>query len=492
MAELKSKLPQEGTTCSGESLSEPCSSEQSSGCPSFSGGGKFRSINVTTKTKDSIPNLTQQIFHKGMFINRLRSNSHSGSTSLTDGLVPNENPTTNEVTEESNFTDIQTNIGDEINTQDWKEVNNRKRLRTSPETGLCNQKQTKLSYWLAAPIPTSNSFAELADNNKPKTIDVNKKQVTRPPPLFIDKVSNIQPLTKMLESVASGDYELKILQGERVKIQATSSESYSTIYKELKSRNTEFFTYQAKQERSFRVVLKHMHPTTDIEELKHALEKQHHKPTNIWNIKSSKTKQPLPIFYIDLQPSPNNKEIYGIKSLLNCGVHIEPPRPKRIIPQCSNCQQYGHTQKFCHRQPKCVKCAESHHTTNCPRKERSDKVKCILCDGNHPANYKGCIIYKELQKVKYPTPHSKKSQTFRPEVTFKQNHTSINSGKSYASATINVTKPNTNNVNTNIEQNIPDTLRTFKESVQALMTQMITLTQMLAELMSKLPLHSLH
>lgn len=49
-----------------------------------------------------------------------------------------------------------------------------------------------------------------------------------------------------------------------------------------------------------------------------------------------------------------------------------------------------------------VKCAENHSTMACPRKTRSDSVKCVLCDGNHPANYKECIVYKQIQKAKYP------------------------------------------------------------------------------------------
>lgn len=200
----------------------------------------------------------------------------------------------------------------------------------------------------------------------------------------------------MLEDVAHKDYEIKILQGERVKIQDKSTESYSTIYEELESRNTEFYTYQPKREKNFRVVLKRMHPSTDTEEIKQALEELQHKPNNIWNVKSSRTKKPFPMFFIDLQPSPDDKEIYSVRSLLNCRIEIVPPRPKQSISQCSNCQQYGHTQKYCHRQPSCVKCAVSHSTANCPRKERSDKVKCILCEGNYPANYKGCIVYKEL------------------------------------------------------------------------------------------------
>ena len=479
MAEFKTNLPQEGTTNRGESLPEPGSQEPSSGCPSDSGGGTFRSKNLIQRTNNSKPNLTQQVIYKGLFTNRPRSNSYSG--------IPSEISVTNAQSLETLDKEYD-HKNEENDTQNWQEVNSRKRQRSSPNMTTRSQKQTKLSYWLAAPVPTSNMFADLETTEKePKTTDQVTHQVIKPPPFFIDKVSNIQPLSNMLEDVAHDDYEIKILQGEKVKIQAKSSESYSTIYKELKSRNTEFYTYQPKREKNFRVVLKRMHPSTDTEEIKQALEELHHKPNNIWNVKNSRTKKPLPMFFIDLQPSPNNKDIYSIRSLLNCQIEIEPPRPKRSIPQCSNCQQYGHTQKYCHRQPSCVKCAGPHHTANCPRKERSDKVKCILCEGNHPANYKGCIVYKELQKIRYPrsTSNNRKPKNSENVTKVTQSNVENNSGKSYATSAKNgqnleITKDNTT------EQHMVEILRTFNSSIQALMNQMLTMTQMLAELMSKL------
>ncbi|OWR42620.1 Nucleic-acid-binding protein from transposon X-element [Danaus plexippus plexippus] len=183
--------------------------------------------------------------------------------------------------------------------------------------------------------------------------------------------------------MAKGEYEIKILQSKRVKIQAKSPEPYSTIYKKIKSRNTEFYTYNTKQERSFRVVLKCIHHSKDIDLWKEALEDLGHKPTNIWNVKNYKTKQPLPIYFIDLQPDINNKDIYTIKLLPGCRIEVETLRPKRTIPQ----------------KPNCVKCAGPHHTSKCSKKERSDEVKCVLCDENHPANYK---IKVTKDKISYP------------------------------------------------------------------------------------------
>lgn len=427
-----------------------------------------------TKTKA----YAQQILHKEMFLNRPRSNSFNGSTSAESIQTSLQQHTTE-------------NTSDSISEQPFTEVYYGKRQRSSPDVGKRTQKQAKLDYWLGAPaVPTTNSFKEL----EPEISEIQESKPARSPPLFIDGVSNIQPLLKMLEEVALGQYEIKVLRDDRVKIQPKSAESYSTIYKELKNKKTEFYTYQPKQERSFRVVLKHLHSSTDKEDIKIALDELNHKVTNIWNIQNRKTKQPLPIWNIELEPRANNKDIYNVQYLLNCRISFEAPRPNKKIPQCTNCQEYGHTQNFCHRQPRCVKCAGSHHTSKCPRKERSNEVKCVLCNGNHPANYKGCQVYQELQKVKYPTPYTKKNHATdhikaqRKLINFTPNH-----GQSYAA----VTKGNTHHTKPTIDENTEkqsnaDELKVIRETLVTLMNQMLVLTKTITELMSKMPIHSLH
>jgi hypothetical protein len=88
----------------------------------------------------------------------------------------------------------------------------------------------------------------------------------------------------------------------------------------------------------------------------------------------------------------------------------------------------GILKTFANLQPRCVKCAGDHSTDQCPRKERSSDVRCVLCNGNHPANYKGCKIYKDLQKTYAPlrlkqyTPPAPLQQTLhtQPGITYAQ------------------------------------------------------------------------
>lgn len=71
--------------------------------------------------------------------------------------------------------------------------------------------------------------------------------------------------------------------------------------------------------------------------------------------------------------------------IYNTIVTIEDPRKLKTVVQCTKCQQYGHTKNNCLRPYRCVKCAEAHNTSDCPKKDRNSPAKCALCLGSHPA-----------------------------------------------------------------------------------------------------------
>jgi len=154
-------------------------------------------------------------------------------------------------------------------------------------------------------------------------------------------------------------------------------------------RNTEFHTYKPKQERSFRVVLKNIHPSTDLNDIKQSLTDKGHVATNIWYVKQRVTNKPLPMRFIDIKPHDNNKEIYKINTLLNTTVQSETPHAKREISQCMRCQKFGHAKNYRRNNPRCVKCAAEHLTNECPRKGIDNNVKCVNCNEKHPTNHTG-------------------------------------------------------------------------------------------------------
>ncbi|PNF22850.1 hypothetical protein B7P43_G16778 [Cryptotermes secundus] len=236
-----------------------------------------------------------------------------------------------------------------------------------------------------------------------ETTTANTNKEPKPPPIYVTGVKHIQPLIQLLNELAKDSYITKTIRHDQVKIQPLKSEVYSTILKALMEKNTEFHTYKPKKDKTFRVVLKNIHPSTDLKEITHSLAEEGHEVTNIWNVKQRHTNLPLPLFFVDLKAQTNNKDIYNINLLLNTCVQIEAPHTRHEIPQCMRCQKYGHTKNYCHNTPCCVKCARNHLTKDCPKKTHDDDVICANCKEHHPANYRGCIVHKQLQQKLYPT-----------------------------------------------------------------------------------------
>lgn len=58
----------------------------------------------------------------------------------------------------------------------------------------------------------------------------------KPPSIFVHKIGNIQPLTKMLNSTVRGEYEIKIMRNEQIKIQPKTTQAYFIIVKELQKK----------------------------------------------------------------------------------------------------------------------------------------------------------------------------------------------------------------------------------------------------------------
>jgi len=193
-----------------------------------------------------------------------------------------------------------------------------------------------------------------------------------------------------------------------------------TVLEQIKSENSkretasgnkkinskmEYNTFQLKEDRSYRFVIRGLPSSIHLDDIKVELEEMGHEAKQITNIykyvtneRNQRVKKEFPQFNVEIKQNVNNTEVFKIVNIAHCKVTVEPPRKTRGIPQCINCQQLGHTKSFCNREPRCVKCAEQHHYKDC--KKPPDTIPtCALClEKGHTANYKGCMIYQEKTK----------------------------------------------------------------------------------------------
>lgn len=380
----------------------------------------------------------------------------------------------------------------------WQEVRNGKgRKRASAARTPTPKKNKQLGTVDSTQVRTMNRYeplqnTEAQDNN-------NKEKQTndpKPPPIFIPRILDVKRLTALIEeTVNRKDYTLKIDNKDTIKIITTKLEHHKSVYNMLKDKKVEFHTYQPRHQRSFRVVIRNLHHSLNQELITEEIEKMGHKVRNLWNIRDKNTGKQLSLFFLDLEPDINNKEIYHIEYLQNMKVIIEPPHHKKNIPQCKRCQAFFHTKGYCHHKPRCVKCGEEHSTAEC-KLPNSQPAKCLHCGDSHPASYQGCKVYQKIISSRFPPRPPKTdihpTNTIRTENAIPNNTQQIKvaTEMSYAQATKNNLE--THNTlrsttdDTSLVKILQDTFTRFEAILNRQAEQMNTLMQLLTTILNKL------
>jgi len=154
---------------------------------------------------------------------------------------------------------------------------------------------------------------------------------------------------------------------DRLKIQTTNPESYRLLIHYLKENNANYHTYQLAEDKPTRIVIRNLYPTTPIELIKSELETRLFEVRQVKNVLHKTTKHPLPLFFVYLEPTDHSNQIYKLYSLLRTKIKVEEPYKPKLISQCQNCQDYGHTRAYCSYSARCIRCSAHHPSSECTK-----------------------------------------------------------------------------------------------------------------------------
>lgn len=362
-------------------------------------------------------------------------------------------------------------------TNTWQEVPSRKRKRSKNTHSITSQQ-----------IATSNKFSVLEKDNESRAKDTKKEEetISKPPPIFVYGVIDYNKMITVLTDIVEIEqYTTKTMANNVVKINAKTPEIYRKLIDYMKDAKIYNHTYQLKENKAYRIVIRNLHHTVPIEEIKKEVQKEGFKVRTITNIRHRITKEPLPMFYVDLEPATNNKEIYNLRYLNNQVIKVEPPHKNYSIVQCSRCQRYNHTKTYCNLPFACVKCGGAHDTKIC-KKTRDLPAKCALCKGDHPANYRGCNVYKELQQKIRPGTSNPRSIPQRSTTMPQMNANISQPTQQYSNKTYSQVVRQEQNNNSTENVTLSKFLDEFKVMFNQLMQQNNMVINMLSTVINKL------
>lgn len=250
--------------------------------------------------------------------------------------------------------------------------------------------------------PKTNKSSYSANKNADKSN--NKSKVPNPVPII---AYNLNHKTLVNNLVGQNRADFKITRGknpDRHVILPSSKETREATLNILKEKSINFFTYAPREERNTTLVLKNVPKDYDLDDVKkefamRGLDDKIHKISVLNSPKLARFNFVL----IQVHPGVSIDVFRNIKLMFHTGVIIE-KFTNRDEPQCYRCQRPGHFSFKCQMPIRCVKCAESHLSKDCPIVDNTLKasLKCALCNevGCHPASYRGCSKFKELVKAK--------------------------------------------------------------------------------------------
>ncbi|KAL4131789.1 hypothetical protein QTP88_009046 [Uroleucon formosanum] len=218
-----------------------------------------------------------------------------------------------------------------------------------------------------------------------------------PPPIFIRGVVDFPGVcTELIELIGVDNFICKSTV-DHLKVQTSNPEAYRTLVHYLRNEKAEFHTFQLKEDKPMRIVIRNLHPSTSTEMIKNELEHRLYEVRQITQVIHRISKILLPLFFVDLEPTDHSKEIFKLESILHTKIKIEKPHKPKIISQCQNCQAYGHTKAYCGYSPRCVRCGDDHSSSVCPN-SRQDPMRCALCTDAEKAE----VFQAHFSKTFYP------------------------------------------------------------------------------------------
>lgn len=248
------------------------------------------------------------------------------------------------------------------------------------------------------PSQDTTSSAVVNDTIDPKLLSKWPKLKMRVPTIFLHKTVDLAEHVHEILLLGINFYH-PYLGTNYTKIICQSFNDHKAMVQYFDKNKLPYHTFGDPSKRKMKVVIRGLPKDVDLDKLK-----QEFKSANIPVVRIHKmhmkefAKERDPLILAVVPYNDEGKNLLKVKQIFGYDVKMEPPNPK--IKQCHRCQKWGHSQRYCRGQVKCVKCAGDHFSNKCTRDPDVEPPMCANCGGNHTASYQECFCCPDSAEYK--------------------------------------------------------------------------------------------
>ncbi|GFS73368.1 nucleic-acid-binding protein from transposon X-element [Trichonephila clavipes] len=191
--------------------------------------------------------------------------------------------------------------------------------------------------------------------------------------------------------------------GGKLKVFPEDANAHRKIQNFISVKKLKSHTYEMAGEKQLKTVIRGLPSDFDVDEIIQELGTHNITPEHVSVMRNRKQNKNMPLFLVVSRKCPANQAIFQVTSIGYYKIKVEPLDKNSMPAQCYRCQLFYHHSRFCNREPKCLKCSQSHLTRDCTKKPDAP-AKCANCGGPHPANFSGCEKKPKNLKPSKPLP----------------------------------------------------------------------------------------
>jgi len=128
-----------------------------------------------------------------------------------------------------------------------------------------------------------------------------------------------------------------------IKVDAADGEVYRMMTNILQEGRYAWHSYEDKHTRPIRVMARNLHHSCNPGRIVSDLHARGYKIIDAVSKLKWRSKEPLDMFVLTFSADENTNKLYEITSILGSKVEMQFLRKSKLIPQCKQCQAYGHT-----------------------------------------------------------------------------------------------------------------------------------------------------